>query len=91
MVVARNEAVRSVSVGDIIFATVLSCGRTVFRATYAGMSSVEDVIAALRRGINGIVSGPLTVSLRNGTQGWTLHRPMLRRALIPEATQLTLF
>ena len=91
MIATKNEVVRSVSVGDIIFATVLSCGHTVFRATYAGMSSVEDVIAALRRGISGIASGPLTVSLRNGTQGWTLHRPMLRRALIPEATQLTLF
>ena len=33
MIATKNEAVRSVSVGDVIFATVLSCGRTVFRAT----------------------------------------------------------
>lgn len=91
MGIQKKETSRSVSVGDVIFATVMSCGRTVFRATYAGMSSVEDVIAALRRGICSIVTGPLTVLLRNGTQGWTLQRPMLRRTSIPEATQLTLF
>lgn len=87
----ENESLRKVSATDVIFATVMSCGRTVFRATYAGMNSVEDIIVAIRRGLHNAVSGPLTLSLRNGTQGWTLSRPMLRRATMPEATQLTLF
>lgn len=91
MGIQKNETLRSVSAADVIFATVMSCGRTVFRATYAGMNSVEDIIAAIRRGIHSVVTGPLTLSLRNGTQGWTLSRPMLRRAPMPEATQLTLF
>lgn len=82
---------KRVSATDIIFATVMACGRTVFRATYAGMSSIEDVIGALRRAAEKVMQGPVTVSLRNSSQGWTLQRPMLRRAATPEATQLTLF
>lgn len=76
--------------GDVIFATVMSCGRTVFRATYAGVRSLDDVLAAVMCGTRNLLSGPATVSLRNGTQGWTVNRVM-RRVSVPEATQLTLW
>lgn len=80
----QNENTR-VSATDTIFATVIACGRTVFRATYAGMSSLEDVISAIRNGAKNAMTGPVTVSLRS-SQGWTLHRPMMRRTGAPEAT-----
>ncbi len=76
-----NNKVKTVTVSatDVVFATVIACGRTVFRATYAGMSSLEDILAALRRGVRGVMAGPVTVSLRNGTQGWTVRRTLMRR------------
>lgn len=88
-----NNKVKTVTVSatDVVFATVIACGRTVFRATYAGMSSLEDIIDAVRRGARNVMKGPVTVALRNGTQGWTSRHTLLRSAYMPEATQLTLF
>lgn len=80
----------TVAVSDIVYATVLACGRTVYRATYAGMSSIEDIIKAVRNGVHNVI-GPLTVSLRNGTQGWTMRSTMMRSVPSPEAVQLTLW
>ncbi|RXE70283.1 hypothetical protein ED352_10895 [Muribaculaceae bacterium Isolate-002 (NCI)] len=91
MMKSRVNAGLMVSATDVIFATVMACGRTVFRATYAGMSSIEDVIDAIRRGAKGVMAGPVTLSLRNGSQGWTVRRTMMRHAAVAEATQLTLF
>lgn len=81
---------RRVLTTDTIFATVMSCGRMVYRATYAGMRSVEDVIAALRRAAARYMTGPVTVTLRNSTQGWSMNSAMMRRSA-PEGMQLTLF
>lgn len=89
MVSGRNSKTAIVSATDIIFATVMACGCTVFRATYAGMRSVEDILAALRRGARSVMAGPVTVSLRNGTQGWTVRRTLMRRNE-PEGMQLSL-
>lgn len=90
MVSVKNSKATIVSATDVIFATVMACGRTVFRATYAGMSSLEDILTALRHGAHSVMAGPVTVSLRNGTQGWTVRRTMMRSTM-PEGTQLSLF
>lgn len=87
----KADAIKNkVMSGDVIFATVISCGRTVFRATYGGVRSLDDVIAAVMRVTRNLLPGPATISLRNGTQGWTVNR-MMRRTPVPEATQLTLW
>lgn len=85
---------RRISVSDVIFASVMACGRTVYRATYAGMTSIEDIISAIRNsGARDLTSGPVTLSLRNSSQGWTMNRQLMRRrsAAAPEARQLTLW
>lgn len=80
MATIQIQSSRELSATDILFATVTTCGRTIFCATYAGMTSVEDVFAALRRGAHDLLmAGPVTVSLRNRSQGWTLRRTLLRR------------
>lgn len=87
-----NTNRRRISVSDVIYASVMACGRTVYRATYAGMTSIEEIINALRcNGERDLTSGPLTVSLRNSSQGWTMQRLLMRRRPAPEATQLTLW
>lgn len=83
-----------ISTSDIIYATVLSCGRTIYRATFAGMSSAEDIYNAVRRAAKETQLGPATVTLRNSTQGWSMKRAMTRSRPLSsqsEAVQLSLF
>lgn len=87
MATIQIQSSRELSATDILFATVTTCGRTIFCATYAGMTSVEDVFAALRRSTREMMTGSVTVSLRNRTQGWTLRRTVLRQQ--PRHSQYT--
>lgn len=80
-----------ITIGDTIYATVMSCGHIVYTERFAGMSSVEEVYRYLRNTLSRNNAGPLTIILRNGTQGWTLRSNIMRRTVTPEATQLTLW
>lgn len=81
----------TINSSDIIFATVIQRGRTIASVRLSGMHTVNDII----RYLSGIVKntvGMITLSLRNGTQGWQQERNVmfgsLRRA---EGVQLSLF
>lgn len=80
-----------ISINDIIFATASIRGKvTNFR--FSGLMSMADVIRAIKNEI-GSVTGLLTISLRNMTQGWSRQKsvylsPMPVRSA---GVQLTLF
>lgn len=85
---------KTVNTTDILFATVISRGRTVAKITLSGMSSIADIMAELAGRLSG-AKGLLTLQLRNYTQGWS-SRSVLRMAaatIIPPSrpVQLSLF
>ncbi len=81
----------TINSSDIIFATVIQRGRTIASVRLSGMRTVNDIIRYLSGVVKNTV-GMITLSLRNGTQGWQQERNVmfgsLRRA---EAVQLSLF
>ena len=80
-----------ISINDIIFATAsIRCKVTNFR--FCGLMSMAEVIKAIKNEI-GSVSGLLTISLRNMTQGWSRQKSVYL-STVPARTpgiQLTLF
>lgn len=79
---------------DIVFATVISRGRTVARVTLSGMTSVNDVMLNLSQRLAGL-KGLMTLQLRNFTQGWSSRSALNLStvAVLPQSrpVQLTLF
>lgn len=78
----------TISETDIIFATVTQRGTTLFDGRLVGLTSMADVMRSLRRVLGG-AAGFLTLTLRNGTQGWA-RRSSFRFAEA-EGVQLSLF
>lgn len=80
---------------DKIFATVITRGVTIYRTTFEGNLSFEEIIRAISRSISGLAAGMVTIILRNSTQGWALRKAMRLKPYIPssvpEPVQLTLF
>lgn len=80
-----------ITFNDIIFATATIRGK-VKNFRFSGLMSIADVIKAIKQEI-GAVSGLLTISLRNMTQGWSREKSIYLSA-IPvkvDGVQLTLF
>lgn len=79
---------KTINSSDVIFATVTQRGATLYDARLSGLSSMTDVMKYLHKALSGAV-GMLTLTLRNGTQGWS-RRSSFKLA-VAEGVQLTLF
>lgn len=67
---------RKISIDDVIFATVIRNGMKIASMTLSGMGSIVDLLAAVSSRV-GIVTGLVTLKLRNYTQGWADTRSMM--------------
>lgn len=79
---------KTINSSDVIFATVTQRGTTLYNARLSGLSSMADVMRFLHKALAGAV-GMLTLTLRNGTQGWS-RRTSFKLAMA-EGVQLSLF
>ena len=80
----------TINSSDILFATLIQRGRTIASVRLSGMTTFNEIIKYLGRMINGTF-GMMTVSLRNGTQGWHEKRNIIFRRPDPAPVQLSLF
>lgn len=79
---------KTINSNDVIFATVTQRGNTLYDGRMSGVSSMPEVMSCLRKALSGVV-GVLTLTLRNGTQGWS-RRTSFKFA-VAEGVQLSLF
>lgn len=79
---------KTINSSDVIFATVTQRGATLYDARLSGLSSMAEVMKFLHKVLAGAV-GMLTLTLRNGTQGWS-RRTSFKLAMA-EGVQLSLF
>lgn len=79
---------KTINSSDVIFATVTQRGNTLYDGQMSGMSSMAEVMSSLRGALAGAM-GMLTLTLRNGTQGWS-SRSSIKFAMA-EGVQLSLF
>lgn len=79
---------KTINSSDVIFATVTQRGATLYNARLSGLSSMADVMKYLHKALSGAV-GMLTLTLRNGTQGWSRRSSF--KLGVAEGVQLTLF
>lgn len=79
---------KTINSDDVIFATVTQRGNTLYSGRMSGMSSMAEVMSSLRGALSGAM-GMLTLTLRNGTQGWS-RRTSFKFAAA-EGVQLSLF
>lgn len=80
-----------ISINDIVFATAEIRGSVKASLRLSGLSSIADVIRAIKHEI-GSVSGILTISMRNMTQGWTQQKSLYLSPIASRAgVQLSLF
>ncbi|MCM1348331.1 MAG: hypothetical protein NC338_02880 [Firmicutes bacterium] len=66
----------TISLTDIIFATVRFRGRDVLRLKLEGVSSYSEIVARVLKFVKGI-RGIMTIDLRNSSQGWTSRRQLM--------------
>ncbi len=71
-----------INTSDIIFATITQRGRQIGSFRLSGLESFAEIIRAVRRLSTGAI-GLVTVTLRNGTQGW-LHTRSIMLSPAPE-------
>ena len=57
---------------DVLQITIQQCGRTIDTLTLSGLATISDVFRHIRS-VASAISGLLTVTLRNRTQGWITH------------------
>lgn len=67
---------KTITLSDIIFVTVIRRGFTVAMMRLSGLTSIGEVIARLRSKYAD-VRGMVTLSLRNGTRGWVDRRAVM--------------
>lgn len=61
---------------DTIFATVTARGTTFVSLRLSGITSMNEVVSSLREAI-GTTAGLMTMTVRNGSQGWVDRRNMM--------------
>lgn len=70
----------TISITDVIYATVERRGTTLLSARFSGIASFSELLSQLRRAISR-ETGLMTLNLRNGSQGWSRsHRLLLTPA-----------
>lgn len=67
---------KQITSNDTIFATVRGRNSIIANLRLCGMNSMADVVASVRDAV-GESCGLLTLTLRNGSQGWTDRRSIL--------------
>ena len=65
---------KQITSNDTIFATVRGRNSIIANLRLCGMNSMADVVASVRDAVG---EGLLTLTLRNGSQGWTDRRSIL--------------
>lgn len=80
----------TINSSDILFATLIQRGKTILSVRLSGMTTFSDIIRYLSRTLNGTF-GIMTMTLRNGTQGWSQQRNIMFRRPDPVPVQLSLF
>lgn len=80
----------TINASDIIFATVTQCGKTIASVRLSGMNTFNDIVKYLSTLLKN-TAGLLTLSLRNGTQGWQQQRSIMFATKPAAPVQLSLF
>ncbi|MCM1504805.1 MAG: hypothetical protein NC127_06395 [Muribaculum sp.] len=65
-----------INTSDIIFATITQRGKRIGTFRLSGLESFAEIIRTVRRLSAGAI-GLVTVTLRNGTQGWRHTRSIM--------------
>lgn len=75
---------------DVLQITIQQCGRTIDTLTLSGLATLGDVFRHIRS-VASAISGLVTVTLRNRTQGWITHHNIVtsRPGSQPSATLRT--
>lgn len=66
----------TISLTDIIFATVTLRGRVLAQIRINGVSSYSEILSRVLGKLKGL-RGLITVDLRNSSQGWTARRSLM--------------
>lgn len=75
---------------DVLQITIQQCGRTINTLTLSGLATLGDVFRHIRT-VASAISGLVTVTLRNRTQGWITHHNIVtsRQSVGSVSTQPT--
>ena len=73
---------------DIIVATITQRGKQIGSFKLSGLESFSEIVGAVRRLSNGAI-GLVTVTLRNGTQGWRHSRSIMLNPARKQPVQLS--
>ena len=93
VILNKAASMKKININDIIFATAIIRGTVTASLRLSGLSSVADVIKAIKREI-GSFSGIMTVSMRNMTQGWSEQKSLYLSPVVAKRSsgiQLSLF
>ncbi len=80
----------TISISDVIFASIIKQGRHIATFRLSGLSSFKDAIHQLRCIVNSSL-GLVTVNFRNSTQGWSRNQSMMLTPILTNGVQLSLF
>lgn len=69
---------KTIDINDTIFATVTANGMTLVNLRLSGLNSMGEVLSSVHRALPG-AAGMMTLTLRNGSQGWTDRRAFVIR------------
>lgn len=61
---------RKIEYNDVMFATIMQHGRTIFNARICGVTSIGEIMRYISSEIGQLI-GMFTLNLRNGSQGWS--------------------
>ena len=71
----------TIAKSDLIFATLSLHGSTVASMQMSGVSTLPEIIRTIRSSVDSL-SGMATLSLRNGSQGWSSTHRLLSSAAV---------
>ncbi len=67
---------KTISCTDVIYATVVKRGTMIASLCLSGIDSLKELLSRIRRAL-GSDCGLVTLTLRNGSQGWTDRRSLV--------------
>ncbi|MDE6308587.1 MAG: hypothetical protein K2L93_06440 [Muribaculaceae bacterium] len=71
---------RKIHITDVLFATIMQHGRTIYTARICGVTSMSEIVKIISSNM-GTIMGMFTLNLRNGSQGWSTSSSLrLQRA-----------
>lgn len=71
---------RTIEITDVLYATIMQHGRTIYTARICGVTSMAEIVRFISHNM-GSIMGMFTLNLRNGSQGWSTSSSLrLQRA-----------